>query len=301
MAFVAQQQWAKEINENFYKGLEAIMMAGTDDKVYLNGEKINIRNAGTPMAVTKGNRSYPVPVQGRDDDTLTYQLYNYEMGPLRIDSVDQVQTDPDLVKSYVLDLIGNTSNRAARDTMIGWYHYTTGKRVTTSGENYPRHAPDADSASNYKGLTEKDIRMAGTLMNQQVIPTQDRYALVDSIMFGQLIDSLGAKDARLEVVEGLQMLVPLVYGFKVIEMPHVVYVQTDGTVREYAETGTTTDKGVALCVQKRCVSHAWTDTRVKVDEKSVGYFTEALVEAWKYGGGHYRRTDKLGVIPIIQG
>jgi hypothetical protein len=97
------------------------------------------------------------------------------------------------------------------------------------------------------------------------------------------------------------MILPPVYGFKVVEVPQVVFVATGGAVRSVGDvSATTTDKAVALCVQKRCVSHAWTETRIKIDTDAVGYFAEALVEAWKYGGGKYRRTDKLGVVPIIQ-
>ena len=299
MAFVAQQQWIKEINENFFKGLEAIAMAGTDDKAYIQGEKVNIRNAGTPASVTKGNRSYPVAISQRTDDTLTYDLTNYEMGPLRIDSVDQIQTSPALLSSNVNDLLGNTSFRAARETMIGWYHYTAGTFVETSGSSFAAHAPSA--TGNRKGLTGKDLLKAAGIMNGQLVDGSERYALVDSVMFAQLIDDLGYNADRVEVVGGLQMILPPVYGFKVVEVPQVVFVATGGAVRSVGDvSATTTDKAVALCVQKRCVSHAWTETRIKIDTDAVGYFAEALVEAWKYGGGKYRRTDKLGVVPIIQ-
>jgi hypothetical protein len=301
MAFVAQQQWINEINENFYKGLEVIAMAGTDDKAFINGEKVNIRNAGTPPDVTKGNRTYPVQITSRADDTLVYDLVNYEMGPLRVDNVDQIQTNPDLIKSYVNDLIGNQSFRAARETLIGWYHFTAGKHVVTTGGNFARHAPGADAAATYKGLTGKDLRAAASIMNKQVVPYADRFCIVDSAMFGQLIDDLGYNNTRLEVVSGLQMILDTVYGFKVIEMPEVVFAQTNGTVREFGNAGASTDKAVALCVQKRCVSHAWTPTEVKIDTEAVGYFAKAIIEAWKYGGAKYRRTDKFGVVPIIQG
>jgi hypothetical protein len=299
MAFAAQQQWINTIEENFYRGtLGAIAIAGTDDKASINGEKVNIRNAGTPPEITKGNRTYPVQITSREDDTLTYTLYNYEMGPLRIDKLDQVQTDPDLVKSNVIDLIGSHGDRAGVETLISWYHYTTGKRVTTTGESVAAHAPSA--TSNRKALKAKDLLTAAGIMNKDVVPTLDRYCIVDSVMFAQLVDDLGYKQESMEVVSGLQMIVPPVYGFKVIEVPNVVYVESDGTVREFGATGTTTDQAVALCVQKRCASHAWTETDVKIDTTTVGYFAKALIEAWKYGGGSYRRTDKKGVVPIIQ-
>lgn len=300
MAFVAQQQWIKAIEENLFRGgLEAIALAGTDDSAYIQGEKVNIRNAGTPVAVTKGNRTYPVSISQRSDDTLTYDLTNYEMGPLRIDSVDQIQTSPSLLNSNVNDLLGSTSDRAARETMIAWYHYTTGKYVETSGDNFVAHAPSA--TGNRKGITGKDVLKAAAIMNAQKVKQNDRYLLVDSVMFAQLIADLSYNADRLEVVGGLQMILPPVFGFKVIEMPEVVFAATAGTVRDYAGTSaTTTDKAVALAVQKNCVSHAWSDTRVKIDTAASGYFAEALIEAWKYGGGSYRRTDKKGVVPIIQ-
>lgn len=299
MATIQQELWLSEIQENIFKGLEAISVAGTNDSAFVNGVTIHIPNAGTAATVTKGNSTYPVATSTRTDNDNTYNLTNYEMGPLRLGWVEQLQLNYDKEKSLINDLVGGISERVARELMISWYHYTSGAYVTTTGSNYTAHAPSATSTR--KGLTGADLRAAAGILDKQLIPMSERYLLVDSIMFWQLMDDLEYNADRVGVLgNGLQTAPGTPYGFTVIQMPAVVYATSAGVVNAYGAAGATTDQAVALALQKSAVSWALTGTEMfeSVDRDAANF--GKLISASVYGGGKYRRYDKKGVVPIIQ-
>lgn len=296
---IQQDLWLAEIQENLFKGLEAISIAATNDSAFVNGANVHIPNAGTPASVTKGNSTYPVAVAERTDNDLSYALTNYEIGPMRLGIADQIQLSYDKEKSLINDLMGGISERVARELMISWYHYTSGAYVTTTGSNYTAHATSA--TGNRKGLTGADLRMAAGILDRQKMQMAERYLLVDSTMFWQLMDDLEYNADRVGVLgNGLQTAPGTPYGFTVIQMPTVVTATTAGVVNAYGAAGATTDKAVALAIQKSAASWALTDVEM-IDglDRDPAYFGK-LISATMYGGGSYRRYDKAGVVPIIQ-
>jgi len=296
---IQQELWLSEIQENLFKGLEAISVAATNDSAYVNGTTVHIPNAGTAASVTKGNSTYPVAISSRADNDNSYSLTNYEIGPLHLGITEQIQLSYDKEKSLINDLMGGISERVARELMISWYHYTSGAYVETSGTNYAAHATGA--TGNRKGLAGSDLRRAAGILDKQLVPMSERYLLVDSIMFWQLMDDLEYNADRVGALgNGLQTAPGTPYGFTVISMPAVVYATTGGTVRAYGNAGAATDKSVALAIQKSCASWSLTDPLMLEGQSNDPAYFGKLLSATMYGGGKYRRYDKYGVVPIIQ-
>jgi len=296
---IQKELWIPQIQENLYKGIEAIKMAATDDSAFVESKTVHLPAAGAATAITKSNGTYPVAISERTDVDLSYDLTNYEFGPYRIGWSDQLQLSYDKTASIINDLTGGLSERVARELMISWYHYTSGAYVSTTGSTYASHATGA--TGNRKGLTGADLRSAAGIMDKQLVPMSDRYLLVDSVMFWQLMDDLEYNADRVGALgNGLQTAPGTPYGFTVIMMPAVVYAATAGTVRAYGNAGTTTDKAVALAVQKSCASWAFTNIEMfEGVDRDPAYFG-TLISGALYGGGNYRRYDKKGIVPIIQ-
>jgi hypothetical protein len=118
-------------------------------------------------------------------------------------------------------------------------------------------------------------------------------------MYWQLMSDMGYNSTR-DDVQALSNGTTFNWlGVNIVKMPTVVYATTAGVVRDYGNAGTTTDMAVALLVQKNCTSMAMTDIYTQVNEAATGYFG-GTYEATIMAGGKYRRTDKYGVVPIIQ-
>ena len=76
---IQKELWSGAIQENFYKGIEVIKQAFTDDTMFLmsgaNGAKtIHVPSAGSLGSPTKGNSTYPVSITERPDQDVSYDL-----------------------------------------------------------------------------------------------------------------------------------------------------------------------------------------------------------------------------------
>lgn len=293
-----KELWHPVISENLFKGLESIKIVATDDSTYRENKTIHLPSAGAAATVTAGNSTYPVAVAERTDQEVTYSLTNYEFGPLRLGWADALQLSYDKMASLINDMMGGISNRVARDIMISWYHYTAGQFVMTSGSVVTKHAPGTSSGT-AKALTGYDLRRAASIMDKQLIPADGRYLIADSIMFWQLMDDLAYNADRIEVVDGLPTAPGNPYGFTVVQMPHVVYTDSQFAARAFGNAGASTDLGVALAVQKSAVSFASTDVETFDGAGRPEYFGD-IISGTAWAGGSYRRFDKYGVVPIIQ-
>lgn len=298
---INREIWLPVIEENLFKGVDALAGVATDDNVYLNAKTVHIPSAGTAGAVTKDNTTYPVSVSERTDTEVTYSLSNYEVGPIRVNSlVDRAQLSYDKMQSVINDYMGGLSDRVARELMLSWAHSTAGKKVITTGAATAAYAPTA--GGNRKAITSSDVLLAAKILDKQLLPSTDRYLILDSEMFYQLMTefNFGANRMELSVIQGLTILNAPIYGFKVIQMPVVGYsVVTTDAIRAYGHAGATTDNAFGLAFHKSAVGMAKGESQLLVDEGSATMFAD-VVSATLYAGGSYRRYNKDGVVPIFQ-
>jgi hypothetical protein len=149
-------------------------------------------------------------------------------------------------------------------------------------------------------LTGADVLSAALILDKQQIPMSDRFLLLDATMFYQLLTDMKYTAERVEVnPNGLSILVPPIYGFRVVQLPHVAHiVASTGAVRPVGHVGATTDEAVGLAIHKRAVSFAKSTPNVIVENDSAAYFG-GLLSGQVFAGGSYRRYDKYGVVPII--
>jgi hypothetical protein len=154
-----------------------------------------------------------------------------------------------------------------------------------------------------KKFTLADVKAARLLLNKQNCPKEDRYLLIDSDMYDQLMDDLNITtyrepSATLDLPKGV---IGKVLGFYLMERTTVLVANNAGTpvVQTPGATATINDNGVALAWQKNCVERAL---------GSVDFF-ENLGDPTYYGdvysglvrmGGRKRRNDQKGICAIIQ-
>ena len=176
-------------------------------------------------------------------------------------------------------------------------HYTATKYVTTTGSAYVAHAPGA--TGNRKGLTGADLRAAAGILDKQKVPIAERYLVVDSIMFWQLVDDLSYNAERVDVINGLPSITTPLYGFTVVSVPQVVYFTNNGVIRDYGNAGTTIDSAAALAIQKSCAGFGMSEVATFVKEDDPTYQAD-IISGWVLHGAKYLRTGKEGIVPIIQ-
>ena len=236
-------------------------------------------------------------VSERTDTVVDITLNTYHWSPMRVTQADKVQLSYDKMASLYNSLNGGLGERLLTESLISMYHYTATKWVATTGAAYVAHAPGA--TGNRKGLTGADLRAAAGILDKQKVPIADRYLVVDSIMFWQLVDDLAYNADRVDVINGLPSITTPLYGFTVVSVPQVVYFTSGGVIRDYGNAGTTTDFAAALAIQKSCAGFGMSDVETFVDEGNPLYQGDIL-SGWVLHGASYLRTGKEGVVPIIQ-
>lgn len=299
---IQKEIWLQSIEDNLYKGLEAIIAVSRDDSAFVNNKTIHIPSSGTAPTISKGNAVYPASISERTDQEVTYNLTNYEIGPLRLGWVDQLQLSYDKTSSIANDFMGNLSDRMAKEFMAAWYYKATASMVSTSGTATTFNWLGGASTGALKHLTGANVREAAMILDKQIIPSGDRYLLLDPDMFWQLMADLDYQAARLGVFAGLPTAPGPVYGFTVIQMPYVAAVNnTNDIILPNALNGSFTyaanDRPIGLAVHKSALSMAITPVEGFVSDKDPSYFGDIL-SASIYGGAKYRRYDGKGVVSI---
>lgn len=298
---VNREIWLPTIEEAFYSEWEILSRLGRDDSIYGEGKEIHLPQAGTSASLQKNNTSYPVSAVERNDTVLTYAIDSYQIVPTRIGRFDTKDITYDKLASVSRDIVGNLGENIKFNIFTSWYPgKVTGKYVETTGADPSvgvlSEAPG--STDMVKPLTVEDVRSAAKILDKQKVPSTGRILLLPPSMFYQLHGDLKT-EFSINDNDGLLMFDKPFLGFEVVMQPEVVNVTSTGVLREYGNAGATTDLQVGLAFQKDQVSFAkggqfWIDI-----VRGVGYYGDT-VEGEGWAGGSYRRSDKLGVVPIIQ-
>ena len=293
---IQRELWAEMIAEELRAKIDPLKMFAMDLSEYAIGKSIHIPVAGA-TTIQKNVSSFPMSVAERTDTVIDITLNTYHWSPIRITQADKVQLSYDKMASLYNSLNGGLGERLLTESLISMYHYTATKWVATTGAAYVAHAPGA--TGNRKGLTGADLRAAAGILDKQKVPIAERYLVVDSIMFWQLVDDLSYNADRVDVINGLPSITTPLYGFTVVSVPQVVYLTSAGASRDYGNAGATTDFAAALAIQKSCVGFGMSDVETFVDEGNPLYQGDIL-SGWVLHGASYLRTGKEGVVPIIQ-
>lgn len=293
---IQQELWLKVVQENLFEGLDKIAAGATNDSDYLNAITVHIPNAGAPATVLK-NPARPLTATERADNVHTYNIDEWVMAPRLVKFADVQNLSYNKLQSIINDIMGGLPERIIREILINWY--TDGSyKVTTTGSNYVAHAT---AATGYrKGFTLADLMLAARGLDLQKVPESDRYLYVDTQMFYQLLDVIGItayRDAALLNQSTLEL--PKVAGFQIIPVTQVVYLAANDALRPFSHAGAATDNAAALAVHKSAISYAIGDINVFNNAKDAIYAGDVVSGAIT-AGGHYRRSDKKGVVPIIQ-
>lgn len=302
---IQKEIWTDHIQANLFKDNEFLNYAFNADQYVLEGKVVHIPNAGAVANIVKNRSSLPATVSQRADVDITYSVDEFTTDPILIPNADTVELSYDKL-SNVLSEYESALRQLVGDWMLyNWRAETAGGIVRTTGGSgaltVPAHLPSATGTR--KKMSLADVKAARLALNKQNVPKDDRYLILDSDMYDQLMDELNISTYResskeLDLPKGV---IGKIYGFYLMERTTVGVANNAATpvTQTPGTAGTTVDNAVALAWQKNCV------------ERALGMvdFFENLGDPTYYGdiysalvrmGGRKRRNDYKGVIAIIQ-
>lgn len=305
MSTVNKEVWLPVIEDKLFVNYEILKTIATDDtaNVVKSGSrfrKVYVPQAGASAGI-RINGTDGETVNRRTDTALEYALDKFETLPMAVDREDSLSVSYDKVNSVVNTMIGDLGEATLYTAFQNWYTGSGSTIVETSGvTGATTNAPSATGTRN--AFIYKDLLKASEHLSKQKVPTSGRILLVPTSMAHQLVEDFmfnTGMNVKFIEKDGLMILETAIAGFKVIEMPFVLNVDNANNARDFGVSGDTTDNEVALAYHPRFVSVAKDDVHFFVNPDVATEYADVM-SAQVFLGAKYRRTDKVGVIPIVQ-
>lgn len=306
--------FAAYIIEKLRKTNPHIGLAVSENNFVLGGAVVHIPQAGASIPVVKNRKTFPAAAVQRGDSMVTYALDVYTTDPSHVTWHEGAEISYDKTDSVLNDHV-STLVEVVGDTIL--YNWINGLKhngtayvadvipakniIKTSGGATAVNSSDGQTGTR-KAFRYADLMNAQALMNKQNVSKENRYALIESYMYQQLIDSLSANQmaAFQQSADIANGILGKLCGFSILERSSVLAFTAAGTPL-LPEQALDADSNLAtLCWQKDCVAVAKGDIVNFETLKDPTYYGDIFSMLVKMGG-RARREDWSGVLSIVQG
>lgn len=274
----------------------------------LGGAVVHIPNAGASPTVVKNRSTFPATAVQRTDSFVTYALNVFTTTPTFVTWHEENEISYDKTDSVLNDHVQTLMEAVGDDILYAWVTgiKSDGTNDTIPAKNIIKTTGSAVAATedgqtgNRKAFTYADLAKAQALMNKMNVPKTDRYALLESYQYQQLIDSLSSNQmaAFQQTADIANGIVGRLAGFNILERSSVLAFNGNTPIAPGTALGAASNLG-ALCWQKDSVALALGDIKPFQDDDNPQYYGDIFSAAVK-AGGRCRRQDWAGVIAIVQ-
>ncbi|WP_407483717.1 phage capsid protein [Elizabethkingia anophelis] len=304
---IEKEIWSNHLIENYWADNSFAKMADQCPEEYIyNNKVVHIPKEGGRAQVSRNLNTFPVEPTTREDKDVLYLIDQFFVHPWRIPNAEKYELSYDKRQSLISGQSSAVNNTAAEWLLRHWFSYTqVNNDGTTTSEKSQLLKTSGELADATIGtgqrrlLTVKDFRKAKVTMNNQNVPTKDRYALVDSDMLDQLTQDPEYKKAEKiseqELVEGT---VAKIQGFNILERSSVLQLNAAGdTLTPWGSIPSSTENAGAMLWQKSGVETAMGGIDWFDDEGNPLYYSDIL-SCLLRASGRIKRSDS--VITIAQ-
>lgn len=311
---VAQEIWASYIVEKLWKTNPHLNLCYDESEHVKGGSIVYIPQAGAKPNVVKNRSQRPAEAVQRNDSAIFYPLDDFSTDPTTITWAENMEISYGKTDSVLGDHTNVLSEVAGDEILYSWvkgYKPTAGGGMTveyiptknqlfTSGGAAAVNDEDGQTGQRL-AFTYKDLQSAQAKMNKAKVSKEGRYAMVESNMLQQLIDSLSSNQmAAFQASADLKNgIIGRFAGFDILERSSVLAF--DGTNKPIVpgQALAATDNLGVLCWQKDSVTKALGDKELfqRVgDPQYYGDLYSCIVKL----GGRCRREDWAGILSIVQ-
>lgn len=295
---VQKEIWMNSIVEGLFADNTFLSKAFNADEFVNQGKTVHIPNAGSPSNVVRNRNTFPATVKHRADIDLTFDLDEFTTDPIRIPHADTVELSYNKRES----VLGQDRRKLAEEVanhFVYLWSPASSSVIRTSGDAVAAHTPAA--TGNRTALTQGDVLAAMNNFNEKDVPQENRYMLVDAVMYGQLLASLTDKDsqafhAQANIAQGIM---GKLWSFNIMMRSKAARYTTALSAKAWTTAGTTTDHGAALAWHYDSVCRAMGEVNMFDNPSDPTYYGDIysfLVRA----GGRPMRNDVAGLLAIVQ-
>ncbi|MGL4331765.1 MAG: hypothetical protein ACRCSR_03030 [Bacteroidales bacterium] len=269
------------------------------DQYVQNGKIVHIPNAGAASGTKKNRTELPASVSKRDDIDITFPLDEFTTDPVFIANADTVELSYDKRTSVLRQDKLKLHDDVALDFIFKWSPSAAGCVATTGAEI---DAYTDKATGKRKSLCKADVLALMTKFNNEDIPQEGRYLLLDAQMYSQLLNSLTENEntAFLASADAQNGVIGKLFSFNVMMRSKAALYTAAKAPKDWATTGQATDLAAALAWHDQSVCRALGEIKAFENEGDATYYGDIysfLVRA----GGRIMREDKKGVVALVQG
>ena len=308
MSPIPVQVFRDYIIEKLRKVNPFLVFAIIETSFVLGGAVVHIPNAGASPTVVKNRSSFPAAAVQRTDSFVTYALDVFTTTPTFVTWHEENEISYDKTDSVLNDHVLTLMEAVGDDILYKW---VTGIKADGTADVIPAAniiktsgaavAATEEGQTGYrKAFTYDDLLTAQSMMNKMSVPKTDRYALLESYQYKQLIDSLSSNQmAAFQHAADLENgVVGKLAGFNIMERASVLAFNGNTPIAPGTALSAASNIG-ALCWQKDSVALALGEIKPFQDDDNPLYYGDVFSAAVK-AGGRCRRQDWKGVIAIVQ-
>lgn len=312
---IPQEFWNSYIVEKLYKTNPHLALCADESKHVKGGSIVYIPQAGANPNVVKNRSSLPAVAVQRGDTAVFYALDVYSTDPTLITWSEGMEISYAKTDSVLGDHTNTLAETVGDDMLFNWvrgFKPTAGggssisylpvaNQLSTSGAATAVNSVDGQTGQR-KALHYKDFQKAQATMNKSNTAKTERYAMLESNMLQEFIDSLSANQmaAFQGSVDLKNGVVGTFAGFTFLERSSVLAF--DPTTNQPILPGqalAATSNLATLLWQKDSVAKSTGDTELFQDIGNPLYYGDIHSGLIKTGG-RCKREDWKGVLTINQ-
>lgn len=311
---IPQEFWASYIVEKLRRTNPHIALCRDESQFIMGGSIVYLPQAGANPGVVK-NRAFgaTVAVQ-RGDTAVMYALDVFTTDPTAITTAEGMEISYEKQDSVLAGHTDTLAEAIGDELIYNWIRgvkpaaagattvefLPAGRMIPTSGAATAVNAEDGQTGTR-KAMTYAEVQAMQAKFNKDNVAKKDRYAMLESYMQQEFIDSLSANQmaAFAGTADLANGIVGKFAGFTFLERSTVLAIRTNGTFRLPGEALAATDNLASIFWQKDSVTKAMGDTKLFQDFDNPLYYGDLQSGLVKMGG-RCAREDWKGLGLIVQ-
>lgn len=293
-----KEVWQAAIIDNLYPD-NSFAAKSVDDSAFIDNKTVHIPNAGAPSRVVTNRTVKPAQITQRSDVDLTYDMDELTTDPIYIPNIETIQFSYNKRESVISNDRRNLQNAAHINLLHRWGVGAEGNIVKTTGKAVDAHT--ANATGQRLSIGHDDVFRLMTRFDNEDIPQNDRYLLLDAFMYAHLLMDLtnSEKTAFFASANAQKGILGELGGFFIMKRSRVLKLSTANKVTQWSADGAATDLAAGFAWQKESVSRALGNFKMFSDIDSPTYYGDTYSFLLMTGGA-CRRADKKGVAILAE-
>jgi len=294
---IQKEIWLNSIVEGLFADNSFLSKAFNADE-FVSNKTVHIPNAGVASGVVKNRTEFPAAVSARTDEDLDFSMDEYTTNPIKISNAESVELSYNKRESVLKQDKAALIEEVSNDFILKWSP-ASDYVIRTTGAAVVGHVPAA--TGNRKAFTKDDVLASMNNFNAKDVPQEDRYMLVDAVMYGQLIASLTANESLAfhSTVNVAKGILGQLHTFNIMMRSKSGRYTAALAAKAWTAAGAATDHAAVLAWHENSVCRAMGENKMFDSIDNPLYFADIysfLVRA----GGRPMRKGVEGLIAIVQ-